>query len=182
MNIEFQTTPDENTMNFFPDQPIVGQTSASYTNRKSIRKSPLAEKIFDIGGISSIFITSDMISVTKEPTTEWNEIQPFIMAEIMDYLSIEEVCDNQTPMNDTEQNIIETIKALINSRIRPAIKKDGGDVRFVDYNEGIVTVELQGTCKGCPYALRTLKEGIEKILKTHIPQIKEVRNFEGKNG
>ena len=175
MIIEIQETPDTNVINFFPPQPLLKQGSAEFVDAKSIRKSPLAEQIFDIGGITSLFITADMISVTKQPETSWNEIKPIIMAEIMDYLSTgENIITEEINNNNIEQQII----ALLNARIRPAVKKDGGDIKFISFEDGIVLVEMQGACKGCPYAMRTLKEGVERILKTYISDIKEVRNIE----
>lgn len=180
MNIEIQTTPDKNVINFFPDQPLKNQGSAEYVDRKTMRRSPFAEQIFDLGGINSIFITQDMISVTKNDEADWQELKPLIMAEIMDYLSINDNESENFYENTPKENedIIKSITALLNARIRPAIKRDGGDIKFVNYEDGIVTVEMLGACKGCPYALRTLKNGVEKILKTYIPEIKEVRNIE----
>lgn len=178
MMIEIQETPDANVINFFPPQPLLKQGSAEFVDAKSIRKSPLAEQIFDIGGIASLFITADMISVTKQDTADWNEIKPIIMAEIMDYLSTgEEVLTNETSGDDVAQQV----QALLNARIRPAVKKDGGDIKFISFENGVVLVEMQGACKGCPYAMRTLKEGVERILKTYISEVKEVRNIEENN-
>ena len=176
--IEIQETPDNNVINFFPPQPLLKKGSAEFVDTKSIRKSPLAEQIFDIGGIESLFITADMISVTKQESASWEEIKPIILAELMDYLSTgEDIITDETPDNNAE----EQIKALLNARIRPAVKKDGGDIKFISFKDGIVLVEMQGTCKGCPYAMRTLKEGVERILKTYISEVKEVRNIEENN-
>jgi len=100
------------------------------------------------------------------------------MAEIMDYLSTgEEVLTNETTGDDVAQQV----QALLNARIRPAVKKDGGDIKFISFENGVVLVEMQGACKGCPYAMRTLKEGVERILKTYISEVKEVRNIEENN-
>lgn len=178
MNIEIQTTPDKNIINFFPDQLVSQQGKAEFVDRKSLRKSPLAEQIFDVGGISSIFITSDMISITKNDEANWDELKPLILAEIMDFLSINDT-ENTSQNTDIENNnIIQLITSLLNARIRPAVKRDGGDIKFISFKDGIVTVEMQGSCKGCPYAMRTLKDGVEKILTAYIPEVKEVRNSE----
>lgn len=176
--IEIQETPDVNVINFFPPQPLLKQGSAEFVDAKSIRKSPLAEHIFDIGGITSLFITADMISVTKQNDTSWDDIKPIIMAEIMDYLSTGEEIITSTPNSD---NIEQQIISLLNARIRPAVKKDGGDIKFIKFEDGVVLVEMQGACKGCPYAMRTLKEGVERILKTYISEVKEVRNIDESN-
>ena len=175
MMIEVQETPDINIINFFPPQPLLKQGSAEFVDAKSIRKSPLAEQLFDIGGIVSLFITSDMISVTKQNDTSWDDIKPIILAEIMDYLSTGEDIITDAPDDNTVE---QQIKALLNARIRPAVKKDVVDIKFSNFENGIVYVEMQGACNGCPYAMRTLKEGVERILKTYIPEVKEVRNIE----
>ncbi len=176
MIIEIQETPDNSVVNFFPPQPLLRQGSAEFVDAKSIRKSPLAERIFDLGGILSLFITSDMISVTKMPEASWEELKPLIMAEIMDYLSTGEEVVTET--TDGENNVVGQINSLLNARIRPAVKRDGGDIKFISFEDGVVLVEMQGACKGCPYAMRTLKDGVERILKTYIPEVREVRNIE----
>ena len=179
MIIEIQETPDNNVINFFPPVPLLKQGNAEFVDAKSIRKSPLAEHIFDLGGIASLFMTSDMISITKQPTANWEELKPLIMAEIMDYLSTgEDIVATET--NDTK-NVVGQINSLLNARIRPAVKKDGGDIKFLKFEDGVVFVEMQGACKGCPYAMRTLKDGVERILRTYIPQVKEVRNVDENN-
>lgn len=174
MIIETQPTPDKNVLNFFPPQPVLKAGRAEFVDAKSLRKSPLAEHIFDLGGIKSLFVTSDMISVTKEENASWEELKPQILAEIMDHLSTGE---ETIPSAEGESDdVVGQIKGLLNARIRPAVKQDGGDIVFKDFKDGVVYVEMQGSCKGCPYALVTLKEGVEKILKTYIPQVREVRN------
>ncbi len=179
MIIEIQETPDPSVINFFPPQPLLRQGTAEFVDAKSIRRSPLAEQIFDLGGIVSLFITADMISVTKTPEASWNELKPLIMAEIMDYLSTGEEIVPATTTD--ESSIVGQIISLLNARIRPAVKRDGGDIKFIRFDNGIVLVEMQGACKGCPYAMRTLKDGVERILKTYIPEVREVRNIEENN-
>lgn len=178
MIIETQLTPDANVMNFFPSEKILRNGSAEFVDAKSLRKSPLAETLFDLGGIASIFITSDMVSVTKEETALWEELKPQILAELMDHFSTgeETVIDSEDDQNEDE--VVKQIKGLINARIRPALKQDGGDIAFIKFENGIVYVELKGNCSGCPYAAVTLKDGVEKVLKTYIPQVKAVKNFD----
>ncbi|MDY4841182.1 MAG: NifU family protein [Alphaproteobacteria bacterium] len=178
MIIETQNTPDINVMNFFPPEKLLKSGSAEFVDAKSLRKSPLAEKIFDFGGIVSVFITSDMLSVTKESEAQWDDLKPQILAEIMDYLSTGEDIVIPAAENPAEDEVVKQIQGLINARIRPALKQDGGDIAFRKFESGIVYVELQGNCSGCPYAAVTLKEGVEKILKTYIPQVKAVKNFD----
>ena len=177
MLIETQITPDANVINFFPTEKVMRSGTAEFVDTKSLRKSPLAEAIFDIGNIKSVFLTSDMISVTKEDNASWDDLKPQILAEIMDFFATGEQAVVENPTTRTPENIISEITSLINARIRPAIRQDGGDIVFRTFENGIVYVELQGNCKGCPYALVTLKEGVEKILKTYIPEVKSVENY-----
>lgn len=176
--IEIQTTPDANVINFFAPQSLLKSGAAEFADAKSLRKSPLAELLFDIGGIASVFISNDMVSVTKEDASAWEVLKPQIMAEIMDYLATGEEAVITPTEATSEDETVAQIKALLNARIRPAVKKDGGDIAYKDFKDGVVFVEMQGSCKGCPYAMVTLKEGVEKILKNYIPAVKEVRNIQ----
>lgn len=181
MMIETQTTPEPNVLKFFPPAPLLKTGAAEFTDLKSIRKSPLAEKLFDLGGIVSIFITADLVSVTKSDQADWTELKPLIMAELMDYLSTGEtsvVNPASAACPAPEDDTVKQIEGLINARIRPAVKQDGGDIVFKKFEDGIVYVEMRGSCVGCPYAMVTLKEGVEKILKTYIPAVREVRNLQ----
>lgn len=179
MIIETQLTPNTNVMNFFPPIKILKSGSAEFVDAKSIRKSPLAEALFDIGRIVSLFITEDMLSITKEDNASWDDLKPQILAEIMDYFANGDGAMVETPAPaESEDEIIKQIKGLIDARIRPAVRQDGGDIVFHSFQDGIVYVEMKGNCAGCPYALVTLKEGVEKVLKTYIPAVKAVKNFE----
>ena len=184
MLIETQKPADSEVMNFFPPVKLLKAGRAEFIDSKSLRRSPLAEKLFDLGGIKSIFITEELISVTKNPDADWEDLKPQILAEIMDHISLgeETVVNTEDVASQEKDNIIGQIIGLLNARIRPAVKQDGGDIVFKSFEDGIVYVEMKGNCAGCPYALVTLKEGVEKILKTYIPEVKEVRNFEKAKG
>lgn len=181
MIIETQNTPEPDVLNFFPPQKLLPDSCAEFIDSKSLRKSPLAETLFDLGGIKSILITQDMISVTKENTADWSILKPQILAEIMDFLTSGEEIIIHRDTEDKAESVVAKIICLINARIRPAIQKDGGDIKFKSFEEGTVYVEMLGNCSGCPYAARTLKDGVEKILKTYIPQIQTVKNIKEKN-
>lgn len=179
MLIETQETPDRNVLNFFPPVRILKSGTAEFVDAKSLRKSPLAEQIFDLGGIKSLFMTAEMISVTKEDEADWEELKPQILAEIMDYAALGDEAVIETPETAADEtDVVNRIIGLINARIRPAVKQDGGDIVFKNFADGIVYVEMHGNCAGCPYAMITLKEGVERVLKSYIPEVKEVRNFE----
>ncbi len=177
MIIETQMTPDENVLNFFPPVSVLKSGNAEFVDAKSLRRSPLAEQIFDIGDIVSVFMTADMISVTKMPQASWDDLKPQVMAEIMDYLATGEkpVVEVEAAINQDE--VIKQVQGLINARIRPAVKQDGGDIVYHSFDNGVVYVEMRGACAGCPYAMVTLKDGVERLLKTYIPAVKEVRNI-----
>ena len=177
MIIETQTASDENVLNFYPPKNLLPEKCTEFIDSKSLRKSPLAENLFDLGGIISVFITSDMISVTKESSADWSYLKPQILAEIMDFLTSGEDIIIQREQQKSKDEIIQAVMSLLNARIRPAIQKDGGDIKFHSFEQGIVYVEMLGNCSGCPYATRTLKDGVEKILQTYIPEIKEVKNI-----
>lgn len=180
MIIETQSTPDKNIMNFFPPQRLLPDNRSEFVDSKSLRNSPLAENIFDLGGIVSIFITPDMISVTKEDNASWTELKPQILAEIMDFLaSGQDIIITRKDNRGTDETTAAII-GLLNARIRPAVQRDGGDIKFCSFDNGIVFVEMQGSCVGCPYAARTLKDGVEKILQTYIPEVKAVQNISDK--
>ena len=140
-----------------------------------MRKSPLAENIFDLGGVVSIFISPDMISVTKNDDVSWDDLKPLVLAEIMDFLATgaEIVLDD---VSGSDEEVVAKIKGIIDARIRPAVMQDKGDIDFVKYENGIVFVEMKGACAGCPYAAVTLKEGVEKVLKSYVPEVKAVEN------
>ena len=178
MKIEFEISPDENIMHFYPQGGLKIKQNCECFDFKTLRQSPLAEKIFDFGNIKSVVLTSDCISVVKDETGNWQILKPQIMAEIMDFAA-----SGAAPVIEknerTQEEILANINALLEARIRPAIKKDGGDIDLRLFEDGVVYVELKGKCVGCPYANRTLKDGIEKLLKTYIPEIKSVEKYEG---
>lgn len=177
MRIETQTSPDENIMHFYPESKLNIKNSSEYSDAKSIRKSLLAENIFDLGGIKSVLLTPDCISVTRENNIGWNVLKPQVLAEIMDFLASGE----QIVLEDeslSAEELERKVTGLLNARIRPAIQKDGGDIAVRKIEDGIVYVELQGKCVGCPYAQRTLKDGVEKTVCSYIPEIRAVEKYE----
>lgn len=175
MFIQTQNTPNQNVMNFFPDKKLMKSGQAEFVDAKTLRKSPLAENIFDLGGVVSIFISPDMISVTKNDDVSWDDLKPLVLAEIMDFLATgaEIVLDD---VSGSDEEVVAKIKGIIDARIRPAVMQDKGDIDFVKYENGIVFVEMKGACAGCPYAAVTLKEGVEKVLKSYVPEVKAVEN------
>lgn len=177
MRIETQASPDENIIHFYPENKLDVKNSSEYRDAKSIRKSPLAENLFDLGGVEAVLITPDCISVTKIGDGDWNALKPQILAEIMDFLASGERIVSEEESLSAEE-LERKVAGLLNARIRPAIQKDGGDIAVRKIEDGIVYVELQGKCVGCPYAQRTLKDGVEKTVRSYIPEIKAVEKYE----
>lgn len=176
MLINIQMTNDKNIRNFYPEKRIFKTGISEYADAKSLRKSPLAEAIFDLGGVKSVLIAPDMVSVTKESSASWADLSPQIMAEILDFAATgaAAVVEKQTA-TETDFELMKKISGLVAARIRPALNRDGGDIELKSFENGILWVELTGKCAGCPYAMRTLKDGVEKILKSYIPEINEVK-------
>ena len=177
MLINIQTTADENIRNFCPEKRIFKNNVAEFADTKSLRKSPLAEAIFDLGGVESVLISQDMVSVTNIPSASWEDLSPQIMAEILDFAATgaQAVLESETIPEETPEALMKKISGLVAARIRPALNRDGGDIELNKFEDGVLWVKLTGKCAGCPYAMRTLKDGVEKILKNYIPQITEVK-------
>ena len=176
MRIETQLAADNNIMHFFAESGFPVKGSVEFSDAKSLRRSPLAENIFDLGGVTSVVITPDCLSVTKEEGALWDDLKPQVLAEIMDFLSRGEAPVREG--EETAEDVLHNIVGLLNARIRPAIRKDGGDIVFRGFENGIVYVELQGKCVGCPYSQRTLKDGVEKLLRTYIKEVIAVEKYE----
>ena len=176
MRIETQLAADNNIMHFFAESGFPVKGSVEFSDAKSLRRSPLAENIFDLGGVTSVVITPDCLSVTKEEGDLWDDLKPQVLAEIMDFLSRGEAPVREG--EETAEDVVHNIVGLLNARIRPAIRKDGGDIVFRGFENGIVYVELQGKCVGCPYSQRTLKDGVEKLLRTYIKEVIAVEKYE----
>lgn len=176
MRIETQLAADNNIMHFFAESGFPVKGSVEFSDAKSLRRSPLAENIFDLGGVTSVVITPDCLSVTKEEGALWDDLKPQVLAEIMDFLSWGEAPVREG--EETAEDVVHNIVGLLNARIRPAIRKDGGDIVFRGFENGIVYVELQGKCVGCPYSQRTLKDGVEKLLRTYIKEVIAVEKYE----
>jgi Fe-S cluster biogenesis protein NfuA len=178
MIIETEQTPKPDVMNFFPEKEVLKKGSAEFKSSDDITCSPLAERLFEIDGVKSIFLSENLVSVTKDEDEDWEDLKPIIMASIMEHFAmgepviVEEAL--KTSDNESQEEIIKKINALLDARIRPAVKQDGGDIAYRDFKDGVVYVEMQGSCNGCPYAVITLKDGVEATLKHYIPQVKSV--------
>ena len=184
MFIQTEDTPNPETLKFIPGVLVLNSGSADFPNAKSTQNSPLAARLFKIEGVSRVFLSSDFISVTKNNQLDWNTLKPSILTGIMDHFSsglpsvegsieIDELSNNS---EDTET--IKQIKDLLETRVRPAVAMDGGDITFCSFESGVVTLQMKGACAGCPSSTATLKMGIENMLKHYIPEVTEVKAAE----
>ncbi len=183
MFIQTEATPNPATLKFIPGKPVLGAGTRDYRDSEAASQSPLAARLFDINGVSGVFLGSDFISVTKEEG-EWQHLKPAILGAIMEhYMSGAPVVGDGEPEAEDDgeffapedQETVDTIKELLETRVRPAVAQDGGDIIFHGYKEGIVYLHMRGACSGCPSSTATLRHGIENLLKHFIPDVQEVR-------
>ncbi|ODS01810.1 iron transporter [Methyloceanibacter superfactus] len=183
MFIQTEATPNPATLKFIPGRPVLGEEDAiEFRDPAESEGSPLAHRLFEIEGVRGVFLGSDFISVTKGEG-EWQHLKPAILGAIMEhYLSGEAMTDarrismtatSSSPPEDAET--VKTIKELLDTRVRPAVAQDGGDITFQGYRDGVVFLHMRGACSGCPSSTATLRHGIENLLRHFIPEVQEVR-------
>ena len=183
MFIQTEDTPNPDTLKFMPGDIVLKTGSVDYSNKESSVSSPLASRLFEIDGVSRVFLSSDFISVTKETDLEWNNLKPSILTGIMEHYSSGLPAlnnENEIKVNDSAEDteIVKQIKDLLETRVRPAVAMDGGDISFCSFEEGVVTLQMKGACAGCPSSTATLKMGIENMLRHYIPEVTEVKAAE----
>jgi len=183
MFIQTESTPNPATLKFLPGQTVLELGTADFPNQDAAAKSPLARRIFAAGGVTGVFFGTDFVTVTKAEAMDWQHIKPAILGAIMEhYQSGAAVIDGDAVAGGghaehTGENgdIVRQIKELLDTRVRPAVAQDGGDITFHGFDRGIVYLHMQGACAGCPSSTLTLKMGIENLLRHHIPEVLEVR-------
>lgn len=175
MFIQTETTPNPLTLKFLPDATIMESGTAFFTNVEDAGVSPLAVELFAIEGVKAIFLGSDFITVTKDEASNWEELKAPLLTSIMDFLVSKKPVmlssKKEIVLDENDSEIVKQIKELIETRVRPAVAQDGGDIIFHNFSDGIVQLELHGSCSGCPSSTITLKNGIENMLKHYIPEI-----------
>ena len=184
MFIQTETTPNPATLKFLPGRSVLASGTLDMPDRASAAKSALAERLFEIPGVTGVFFGSDFITVSKT-TGEWPQLKPAILGAIMEHfmsgaplLKEEETAESvkQDEFFDAaDADTVATIKELIETRVRPAVANDGGDITFRGYKDGIVYLDMKGSCSGCPSSTATLKHGIQNLLKHFVPTVVEVR-------
>ena len=184
MFIQTEATPNPATLKFIPGKPVLPGSTREFLDPAEAEESPLASRLFAVEGVSGVFLGHDFITVSKT-AGEWQHLKPAILGLIMDhYLSGAPIVTKGTAPDlsrseeffepaDTE--IVSTIKELLDTRVRPAVAQDGGDITFKGFKEGVVYLNMKGSCAGCPSSTATLKHGIENLLRHFIPEVSEVR-------
>ena len=183
MFIQTETTPNPLTLKFIPGVGVMAAGTAFLTSAEDAKASPLAEALFRIEGVTAVFLGSDFVTVTKAEENTWDILKPMLLTAIMDHFVAgkpvmatgmanagkDAATNENTHEHDTD--IVKQIRELIDTRVRPAVAQDGGDIIFRGFQDGIVSLELHGSCSGCPSSTITLKNGIENMLKHYIPEV-----------
>lgn len=181
MFIQTETTPNPATLKFLPGRDVLTGGSADFRSLEEASMSPLAARLFEVEGIASVFLGPDFISVTKG-NGDWQYLRPAVLGAIMEhFMSGAPVVHGAGGAADhseggsEDEELVAAIKELLDTRVRPAVAQDGGDITFHSYQQGVVFLEMRGACSGCPSATATLKNGVENLLRHFIPEIREVR-------
>jgi Fe-S cluster biogenesis protein NfuA len=182
MFIQTEQTPNPATLKFLPGKTVMGEGVAEFTDpTEAERLSPLASRVFKVDGVTGVYLGADFVSVTKTADEDWHLLKPAVLGAIMEhYLSGDPVALDGARLGEggstaEDDPTVRQIKELIETRVRPAVAQDGGDIVFHGFDRGIVYLHLRGACSGCPSSIVTLKNGIENLLKYYVPDVVEVR-------
>ncbi|UTD27165.1 NifU family protein [Bradyrhizobium sp. WD16] len=186
MFIQTEATPNPATLKFLPGRNVLGQGAMEFLDRDAAARSPLAARLFEVPGITAVFFGSDFVAVTKGEN-DWLHLKPAVLGAIMEhYMSGEPLLSDGEAAADADEFFSEAdaetvaiIKDLIETRVRPAVANDGGDITFRGFKEGIVYLDMRGACSGCPSSTATLKHGIQNLLRHFVPDVIEVRPTNG---
>lgn len=192
MFIQTQSTPNPSSLMFLPGQTVLESGSADFANSRAAMSSPLATALFRVDGVTGVFFGSDFISVTKQDAASWAVLKPDIFAAIMDFYASGQPVLGASPsqtsagteIHEDDDEIVAMIKELLETRIRPAVQDDGGDIEYRGYepDTGTVRLKMVGSCRGCPSSAVTLKSGIENMLMHYVPEVKNVAQVLGEDG
>lgn len=189
MFIETETTPNPATLKFLPGELVMQTGTREFRDEVEAAASPLASALFDLGDVTGVFFGRDFVSVTAAPGVDWSALKPQVVAILLDHFvtgaplfSGPDASGIVVPAEDDDfgddpahADIVVQIKELIETRVRPAVANDGGDIIYRGFREGVVYLQMQGACSGCPSSTATLKNGIESLLKHYVPEVSEVR-------
>ena len=189
MFIETETTPNPATLKFLPGQAVMATGTREFTDDEAAAASPLAEALFGLGDVTNVLFGRDFVAVTAGTGAEWGSLKPQVVSVLLDHFvsqaplffgpdasGIVVAAEADFPEDDpANADIVAQIKELIETRVRPAVANDGGDVAYRGFREGVVYLAMQGACSGCPSSSATLKHGIESLIKHYVPEVQEVR-------
>ena len=183
MFIQTEATPNPATLKFLPGKPVLSSGTREFRSRDEAAPSPLATRLFALPGVAAVFFGADFVTVTKDEADDWAHMKPAILGAIMEhYLSGAPVMMEEASAESAEEEfapedaeIVDAIKDLLETRVRPAVAQDGGDITFRKYADGIVYLNMRGACSGCPSSTATLKHGIQNLLRHFVPEVREVQ-------
>ena len=185
MFIQTEDTPNPAALKFLPGKAVLGSGVADFTSRDAAQRSPLARLLFEIDGVAGVFLGSDFVTVTKAGDKTWQVLKPMVLGAVMDHFTsgapVMETAEDESSDNDAEFNddsvdgeLVSQIKELIDTRVRPAVAQDGGDIIYKGFKNGTVYLNMRGSCAGCPSSTATLKMGIENMLRHYVPEVLQV--------
>ncbi len=190
MFIETETTPNPASLKFLPGKPVMPAGTREFASPEAAEASPLAQAIFDTGEVTGVFFGGDFITVTAAPGADWSALKPQVVSILLDHFiseaplfapgtaggfSVPAEDDFVVEDDPANADLVEQIKELLETRVRPAVAGDGGDIQYRGFKDGVVYLQMQGACSGCPSSTATLKHGIEGLLKHYVPEVVEVR-------
>ncbi|GAO54675.1 MULTISPECIES: NifU family protein [unclassified Novosphingobium] len=191
MFIETETTPNPATLKFLPGEQVMPSGTREFLSEEEAAASPLAEALFTLGDVTGVFFGRDFVSVTIAPGSQWSDAKPQVLSVLLDHFVSQaplfapgtaagivvpgEEADADVGDDPADADVVAQIRELIETRIRPAVANDGGDIVYRGFREGVVFLQMQGACSGCPSSTATLKHGIESLLKHYVPEVSEVR-------
>ena len=187
MFIETETTPNPASLKFLPGQQVMPTGTREFTSDEEAEASPLAQAIFDTGEVTNVFFGRDFVSVTAAPSVDWSVLKPQVVAILLDHFVSQaplfagggasgfSVPADEVEDDPADAEIVAQIRELIETRVQPAVAGDGGNIEYRGFREGVVYLQMQGACSGCPSSTATLKQGIESLLKHYVPEVVEVR-------
>ncbi|MBV1796005.1 NifU family protein [Siccirubricoccus sp. G192] len=189
MFIETEGTPNPATLKFLPGREVMGASgTADFASPELAARSPLAARIFALGGVARVFLGADFITVTQTEEADWQGLRPQVLGAIMEHFMAglpvlegqedAEALDGEDDFDPADAEIVEQIKELLDTRVRPAVAGDGGDIVFRGFRDGVVRLHLQGACSGCPSSRATLKHGVENMLRHYVPEVVAVEQVE----
>jgi len=188
MFVQVEPTPNPLTLKFLPGRSVTKKGTIFYQRESEASNSPFAKRMFAVEGVKSVFFGNDFITITKAEDLDWQVLKPMVLGAITDHYDSGGETIIETPdlkkseelnENEDDSDIVKQIKELLDTRVRPAVAMDGGDIVYKKFEKGIVYLHMQGACSGCPSSTATLKAGIENMLKHYIPEVKEIRPIDG---